>query len=116
MSYLGTQLASKEEKAKLTEIFKQFDANADGQLSREELIAGYAQMYGSKAKAIFEVDQIFQKVDLNGNGTVDYSEFLIANTQYNDLMTNEKLRAAFAMFDLVSHYAHSLGWIRNNHT
>lgn len=38
MSYLGTQLANKEEKMRLTEIFKQFDKNGDGVLSKDELI------------------------------------------------------------------------------
>jgi len=48
MSYLGWQLANKEEKQRLTEIFKQLDKNCDGYLSRQELIEGYSQLYGSK--------------------------------------------------------------------
>lgn len=79
MSYLATQLSNKEEKAKLTKIFKSFDRNGDGVLSREELIQGYAQLYGSVERATIEVEQILAKVDVNGNGTVDYSEFLAAN-------------------------------------
>ena len=41
MSYLANQLSSKEEKARLTEIFKSFDKNNDGVLSKDELIQGY---------------------------------------------------------------------------
>jgi Ca2+-binding EF-hand superfamily protein len=37
---------------------------------------------------------------VNGNGTVDYSEFLAANLQLNELLTNEKLQAAFNLFDI----------------
>jgi len=56
MSYLATQLSNKEEKAKLTKIFKSFDRNGDGVLSREELIQGYAQLYGSVERATIEVE------------------------------------------------------------
>ena len=37
---------------------------------------------------------------MNGNGTVDYSEFLAANLKLNELLTNEKLQAAFNLFDI----------------
>jgi len=47
ISYMATQFASKDERARLNEIFKAFDKNNDGVLSREELIAGYTIMYGS---------------------------------------------------------------------
>lgn len=100
MSYLATQLSNKEEKAKLTEIFKSFDKNGDGVLSKEELVQGYAQLYNSMERAAIEVEQILQRVDINGNGTVDYTEFLAANLKLNELLTNEKLQAAFNLFDI----------------
>jgi calcium-dependent protein kinase len=56
MSFLATQLSNREEKAKLTEIFKSFDKNHDGFLSREELIQGYAMLYGSTDRATIEVE------------------------------------------------------------
>ena len=55
---MATQFASKEERSKLNEIFKAFDKNNDGVLSREELVAGYTLMYGSQERAAHEVDQI----------------------------------------------------------
>lgn len=73
MSYLANQLSSKEDKARLTEIFKSFDKNNDGVLSREELINGYSQLYGSVERATLEVEMILTNVDINKNGTVDYS-------------------------------------------
>lgn len=100
MSYLSTQLSNKEEKIKLTEIFKSFDKNGDGVLSKDELIQGYAQHLGSIDRASIEVEQILQRVDINGNGTVDYSEFLAANLQLSELLTKEKLQAAFNLFDI----------------
>lgn len=39
-------------------------------------------------------------MDTNGNGTIDYSEFLAANLKLTELLTNEKLQAAFNLFDI----------------
>lgn len=61
---------------------------------------GYAQLYGSVERATLEVEQILQRVDINGNGTIDYSEFLAANLGLSELLTNEKLQAAFNLFDI----------------
>ena len=57
----------------MNEIFKAFDRNNDGILSKDELIQGYAEMYGSHQRACVEVDIILNKLDLNGSGEVDYS-------------------------------------------
>ena len=100
MSFLATQLSNKEEKAKLTEIFKSFDKNHDGILSKDELILGYAQLHGSIERAQIEVELVLSRVDTNGNGTIDYSEFLAANLKLTELLTNEKLQAAFNLFDI----------------
>ena len=39
-------------------------------------------------------------MDTKGNGTIDYSEFLAANLKLTELLTNEKLQAAFNLFDI----------------
>jgi len=74
--YMVTQLMSKKEKDKLQETFKALDTNADGKLSREELIEGYKQLYGSVEQAIKEVDIIMENVDADKNGFIDYSGIL----------------------------------------
>lgn len=47
------------------------DKNADGKLSRDELIEGYRKIYGEMAEE--EVDKILVRVDANGSGEIDYS-------------------------------------------
>lgn len=39
------------------------------------------------------------EVDKNNNGTLDYSEFLMATINKEDLFTKRRLKAAFRMFD-----------------
>jgi len=71
--YIVTQLISKDEKERLREIFMALDENADGKLSREELLKGYEEIYQSAEKAKQEVDYIMNNVDIDNNGYIDYS-------------------------------------------
>ena len=59
-------------KSRLTEIFKAFDVNGDGQLDREELIAGYTKFYnGDATRAMLDADEIMNKLAFNKNGTIE---------------------------------------------
>jgi calcium-dependent protein kinase len=40
------------------------------------------------------------KLDFNGNGTIDYSEFMIAHVDLNKLLQEDKLKEAFELFDI----------------
>lgn len=42
---------------------------------------------------------MFKSVDTDNSGYIDYSEFVIASMNEKNLLTNEKLQAAFKMFD-----------------
>jgi calcium-dependent protein kinase len=42
---------------------------------------------------------MFDSVDIDRSGYIDYSEFVIASMNEKQLLTNEKLQAAFKMFD-----------------
>ena len=48
-----------------------------------------------------EVDKLFSSIDTDGSGTIDYTEFVIATMNEKTLLQDEKLRAAFKMFDKV---------------
>ncbi len=47
-----------------------------------------------------EVDRIFDLVDLNGNGVIDYSEFISSAANVNQLLSEKQMKAAFKAFDL----------------
>ena len=46
-----------------------------------------------------ELDEMFDAVDTDKSGEIDYSEFVVAAMAQNELNSKEKLRAAFNMFD-----------------
>ena len=47
------------------------------------------------------LEQMFDSVDIDKNGFIDYSEFVVASMNEKTLLTNDKLQAAFKMFDKV---------------
>lgn len=46
-----------------------------------------------------EVDRILKMADADGSGEIDYSEWIVATTDKKRLLSNEKLEAAFNLFD-----------------
>lgn len=74
------------------------DVNGDGKLSKEEIQNGYAEYFG-KQLTNEQVDEMFAQVDADGNGDIDYSEFVVATMNEKNLLSNNKLHTAFKMFD-----------------
>lgn len=101
MAYIGNYLQSQEKIDQLKKIFSDFDKNGDGVLDKEELIEGYIKLGNSREEAEAAVDEILEKIDINNNGTIDYSEFIMANINQEDALTNYKLKEAFKIFDKV---------------
>ena len=91
------QLANKEDMVDLQRAFKVLDTNNDGMLSKAELAIGYQKLYGDQAAE--EVEKIFQKVDIDCSGHIDYSEWVVATINKQKLLTREKLQQAFCLFD-----------------
>ena len=97
-AFIASQLLSKTERDGLAKVFKAFDKNGDGKLSMEEVKEGYLEHYG-KIMSDEEVEEMFNAVDSDKSGFIDYSEFVVAAMNENQLTTNDKLQAAFKMFD-----------------
>ena len=45
------------------------------------------------------MDEMLMKIDLDGNGTIDYTEFVMATIEEKNLITIDRLKMAFKMFD-----------------
>lgn len=78
-AFIASQLLNKNERDGLASVFKSFDKNGDGKLSMEEVKEGYLEHYG-KVMSDEEVETMFNQVDTDKSGFIDYSEFVVAST------------------------------------
>lgn len=58
-------------------MFKQLDVNGDGKLSKDEILDGYEEAFGT-ALNVDDVNKMFNEIDIDGNGSIDYTEFVMA--------------------------------------
>ena len=89
---------TKAEKENLARIFKAIDKNGDGKLSKEEILEGYDLFFGKNMDK-GDIEKMFDAVDIDRSGYIDYSEFVVAAMNEKQLLTDDKLRSAFKMFD-----------------
>ena len=97
ISFIVNQLITKEERGDLMKQFQEWDINGDGVLSREEIIQGYKNAYGTVDPD--EVDNMIKSVDLDGNGVIDYNEFLNCTMNRDKIISKANLEFAFKTFD-----------------
>jgi len=98
MTFIATQLMNKNEVSQLSQAFRALDANGDGKLSKDELLAQYQSTMGLN-QAEEEVERIMKEVDVDGNGFIDYSEFIMASAKRESLLSKQNLENAFRLFD-----------------
>ncbi len=101
LTYMVSQLTTKQEKEQLEAVFLALDRSGNGRLSTDELVSGFKEVYGEGFPAEEEVLKIMQNIDMDKNGSIDYTEFVIATIDKNKLLSRERLVAAFKMFDTV---------------
>jgi len=97
IAFIVSQLASKEQMHDLQKAFKHLDVNKTGVLTKEELKIGYKEFIGDGAEE--EVDRIMLMADTDKSGAIDYSEWVVATISKKELLSDEKLRQAFDLFD-----------------
>lgn len=98
LTFIGSQLLSKDEREELARVFKKLDQNGDGKLSKDEIKDGYINHFG-RLISDKEIDAMFDAVDTDQSGYIDYTEFVVASANEKAMMTSERLALAFKMFD-----------------
>ncbi|XP_058072446.1 calcium-dependent protein kinase 19-like [Magnolia sinica] len=88
---------SEEEIKGLKLTFTEMDSDKSGTITYEELKAGLAQL-GSKLSEA-QVKQLMSAADIDGNGTIDYNEFITATMRRHRLERDDSLYKAFQYFD-----------------
>jgi len=101
MMFIASQLMTNKEKENLKAIFMELDKNGDGALTKEELMEGYTKLYGNRERARAEVEFLLQNADADNNGTIDYTEFLLAAGNKREILSKGNVKRAFDLFDIV---------------
>ncbi|KAM3138561.1 hypothetical protein pb186bvf_009313 [Paramecium bursaria] len=99
MQFIATQIMTNQEKEELQKAFRLIDKNGDGKIGKDELFEVYSKQY-DEIKANQMVDEIFDKVDSNKSGAIDYTEFISAASQEEKLLNKIKLEQTFKVFDI----------------
>ncbi|CAK76344.1 unnamed protein product (macronuclear) [Paramecium tetraurelia] len=85
--------------SQLINTFNEIDANKDGKVNMEEMMVAYKSL-GSEDDAKDEVKQMFEKLDTDGSGDIDFYEFLIAVTDRQALFTIQNLQMTFQTLNI----------------
>ncbi|XP_047334619.1 calcium-dependent protein kinase 19-like [Impatiens glandulifera] len=96
LKVIAENLSEKEIQG-LKAMFANMDTDKSGTITYEELKTGLAQL-GSKLTET-EVKQLMEAADADGNGSIDYIEFITATMHRHKLEKDEDLYKAFQYFD-----------------
>eukprot|EP00357_Protocruzia_adherens_P006273 CAMPEP_0115007154 /NCGR_PEP_ID=MMETSP0216-20121206/20977_1 /TAXON_ID=223996 /ORGANISM="Protocruzia adherens, Strain Boccale" /LENGTH=484 /DNA_ID=CAMNT_0002373975 /DNA_START=278 /DNA_END=1732 /DNA_ORIENTATION=+ len=96
--YIANHLTDKAKRIKLQKVFKELDKDANGTIDLEELIKGYHALFESDISDS-QIVVIFNNVDINNSGEVDFSEFLAATQEEQCLFLEKNLQDLFNRFD-----------------
>jgi calcium-dependent protein kinase len=79
---------------KLHKSFSTIDSNHDGVISKDELINAYVE----NDISIANIDEIFDSIDTDGDGKIQFSEFQAAFTKMSDV-PEDCLKSVFDAYD-----------------
>jgi len=74
------------------------DLDRNGKLSKAEVKAGFLQAFGTFISDQ-EIDEMFGRIDCDGTGELEFSEFVMAALGQSHLLDMSRLRKVFAWFD-----------------
>ena len=98
LAFIVHNLIKTEEVKNLRKVFIEFDQNGDGRLNKDELIDGLSSVL-EREKAEKEANRLMQIIDVDGNGFIEYEEFLRAGLDKKKILTTENVRNVFRLFD-----------------
>ena len=99
VTFITNYMMNDDELKSLKKLFFELDEKGKGVITKEDLFRGMDECFEHKITKE-EVEQIFSNIDYDNNGTISFDEFLKAAIDKKKLLTEEKLKAAFALFDM----------------
>lgn len=90
---------SDESIQKMRDLFQFIDVDNSGSITFQELDEGLERLDVDLATRA-EITRVMCDIDIDGNGTIDYTEFIAATINKQIYMKEEVCRATFGMFDM----------------
>lgn len=82
--------------AKLRNAFRTLDTDGSGTLELSEIRTAFNELNMSEE----EINQIFERIDFNGDGEINYTEFLAVTVDRRRAITEANMTFAFHHFDI----------------
>ena len=98
IAFLVHNLAECDETLIILKMFRHFNKKGDCKLTKKELTEAL-YTYKDKKDVDDMADAVFQRLDGDNNGYIEYEEFLRACIDKKTLMTKKKLKYAFKFLD-----------------
>jgi len=83
----------------MRDLFLAVDEDNSGTLTMEEMDEAFIALNIPEGTRL-EMRQILHQIDVDGNGSINYTEFIAATMKKQDYMKEEVCRAAFHVFDV----------------
>ncbi len=98
LAFIVHNIPNNNESKDILKIFRMFNINDDGKLTKKELFDGLIK-YFNKEEIKKEIEDIFLLLDGANRGFIEYEEFLRATLDQKILLSDENLTYAFNFFD-----------------
>jgi calcium-dependent protein kinase len=98
LQFITTQFDIQQEEENLRDIFREFDVEKTGKITKKVFQKELIKLYGEEDAKVL-TNKIFNSLDLDGNGDISYNEFLTSIIDSKKFITNDRLDKAFRLFD-----------------
>jgi calcium-dependent protein kinase len=101
LAFIANQFGQNEDIKILKDEFDKIDSNKDGVLSREELEECLSKVF-PMVEVEKKVEDFMTACDFNNDGAINFSEYVTVSIEKGRLLSEEMLKKAFNMFDIVN--------------
>ena len=98
LAYLVHNFPQMKDVVNACKLFNQIDVNGDGKINKDELLKGLQNRIKSDTLKK-DVDIIFQNIDMDNNGYIEYEEFVRGAVSKERFINTKVIQFAFRYFD-----------------
>jgi calcium-dependent protein kinase len=90
---------SQERFLQYSDVFKAINTSQNGFITISELRSGISKLQGKLSTSI-SWEKVFDNMDTNNDGLIDYQEFILACSSYENIVNERNVKDLFDQIDL----------------